>query len=140
MAQLGRIFTPARLERGMVHNWEAQRRWPTAARALWCAERVGVDVHAALNRFYGRQPEWIERFPVGSAEGVVALLGDWAGQTPVVEIARRTGRSRYAVARWLSGKAQHTSLASTLLHLDSAILAKAFRGELVPQDPYTPSS
>ena len=30
---------------------------------------------------------------------------------------------------------EHTSLANTLLHLDSAILAKAFRGELVPQDP-----
>lgn len=30
---------------------------------------------------------------------------------------------------------EHTSLANTLLHLDFAILAKAFRGELVPQDP-----
>jgi hypothetical protein len=28
----------------MVASWEAKRRWPTAARALWAAERAGVDV------------------------------------------------------------------------------------------------
>src|SRR5688572_22697026 len=43
----------------LVQNWEAQRRWPTAARALWCAERAGVDVCEALRRFYGRTPAWL---------------------------------------------------------------------------------
>src|SRR5688572_26388875 len=40
----------------LVQNWEAKRRWPTAARALWCAERAGVDVCEALAKFYGRPP------------------------------------------------------------------------------------
>jgi transcriptional regulator with XRE-family HTH domain len=91
---------------GMVHNWEAQRRWPTAARALWCAERVGVDLAGALCAFYGRQPEWLERVAPATPEGVVELLRDWAANTPVTEIAARAGRSRFAVARWLNAKAE----------------------------------
>jgi transcriptional regulator with XRE-family HTH domain len=91
---------------GMVHNWEAKRRWPTAARAFASAERAGTDVNAAVRVFYGRAPDWLATKPLTTPAGVAALLSDWASATPVGEIARRAGRSRYAVARWLSGKAQ----------------------------------
>jgi transcriptional regulator with XRE-family HTH domain len=90
----------------MVQNWEAKRRWPTAARALWCAERVGVDVCEALRTFYGRPPAWLGRIPPATPQGVVALLQDWLGATSIQGVAERTGKSRFAVARWLSGKAE----------------------------------
>lgn len=91
---------------GMVHNWEAKRRWPTAARALQCAEKVGVDTGRALEHFYGRKPSWIDEVPPTSPEGVVRFLGDWAGQTSVNTIAEKAGCSRHAVGRWLRGAAE----------------------------------
>jgi hypothetical protein len=91
---------------GMVHNWEAKRRWPTAARALECAERVGVDVGAALAKFYGRKPKWYPATKPSSPEGVVHFLNDWVGQTPVTVIATKVGSSRHAVGRWLRGAAE----------------------------------
>lgn len=90
----------------MVASWEAKRRWPTAARALWAAERSGVDVCQALTVFYGQAPRWLGRVAPSTPEGVVALLGDWVGNTPLKEIVQRTGRSRYAVSRWLKGEAE----------------------------------
>ncbi len=89
----------------MVASWEAKRRWPTAARALWAAERSGVDVCQALVQFYGQPPRWLGRVAASTPEGIVALLGDWVGNTPLKEIVERTGRSRYAVSRWLKGQA-----------------------------------
>lgn len=90
----------------MVHNWEAKRRWPTAARALECAEKVGVDADAALEKFYGRSPTWAGAVRAASPEGVVRLLEDWVGQTPVTTIAEKMGCSRHAVGRWLRGAAE----------------------------------
>jgi transcriptional regulator with XRE-family HTH domain len=90
----------------LVQNWEAKRRWPTAARALWCAERAGVDVCEALAKFYGRPPSWLGHVAPSTPQGVVALLSDWLGSTSIQAIAERTSRSRFAVSRWLSGKAE----------------------------------
>lgn len=90
----------------MVASWEAKRRWPTAARALWAAERAGVDVCQALVQFYGRSPRWLGRTAPATPEGVVALLGDWLETTALKEVVTRTGRSRYAVSRWLKGQAE----------------------------------
>jgi hypothetical protein len=90
----------------LVQNWEAKRRWPTAARALWCAERAGVDVCEGLRKFYGRAPSWLGHLAPSTPQGVVALLSDWLGSTSIQAIAQRTSRSRFAVSRWLSGKAE----------------------------------
>ena len=90
----------------MVASWEAKRRWPTAARALWAAERSGVDVCRALTEFYGQAPRWLGRVAPSTPEGVVALLEDSVESTPLKDLVQRTGRSRYAVARWISGKAE----------------------------------
>lgn len=91
---------------GMVHNWEAKRRWPTAARALDCAERVGIDTNAALEKFYGRKPAWQATTKAATPEGVVRFLGDWTSQIPVTSIADKVGCSRHAVGRWLRGAAE----------------------------------
>ena len=41
-----------------------------------------------------------------SARGIAAFLDDLRGQTAVIELARATKRSRFAVARWLKGEAE----------------------------------
>jgi transcriptional regulator with XRE-family HTH domain len=90
----------------VVYTWESGRRWPTAAVALRAAARAGVDVTAALHAFYGARPPWIDSIAPASPEGISRLLSDLRGHTPILDLARRTGRSRYAVARWLSGEAE----------------------------------
>ena len=90
----------------VVHTWEAQRRWPTASRSLAAAQRVGVDPKAALARFYGTVPLWVGTTDPTSPELITRLLEDLRGRTSIGDVARRTGRSRFAVARWLKGEAE----------------------------------
>lgn len=90
----------------VVHTWEAQRRWPTASGALIAAERSGVDVGAALTRFYRTAPQWLASLDPTSPELVARLLEDLRGHTTMGDVARRASRSRFAVARWLKGEAE----------------------------------
>ena len=83
--------------------WEHKRNFPTAAKALAAADRVGIDVKDALRSFYRADPEWLGRVEPASTAGVSALLRDLRGNQRVLELAERSGRNRYAVARWLSG-------------------------------------
>jgi transcriptional regulator with XRE-family HTH domain len=89
-----------------IYTWESGRNYPTAARTFVAAARVGVDVNAALQRFYRRPPVWLGDSDFGAPASVARLLDDLRGKTPVTEIARATGRTRFAVARWLKGQAQ----------------------------------
>jgi transcriptional regulator with XRE-family HTH domain len=87
----------------VLYAWESGRRWPTAARFLHFAERMQVDVRAALVRFYGREPPWLSRVPPSTQSGVAALLDDLRGDRSVAELARAAGKTRSSVSRWLSG-------------------------------------
>ena len=89
-----------------VYTWESGRNYPTAARAFFAAKRAGVDVRAALSRFYRRPPAWLATADLGAPDCVARLLDDLRGKTPITTIARATGRTRFAVARWLKGQAQ----------------------------------
>ncbi len=84
-------------------NWEHGRRWPTAARALWVAERVGVDVEQAFRQFYRQEPEWLNEHLPTSREGVASFLDDLRGNTRIAELSRLTGKSRFCITRWLKG-------------------------------------
>jgi hypothetical protein len=86
-----------------VANWEHGRRWPTAARALWVAERVGVDVEQAFRDFYRQQPEWLSQHRPTSALGVAWFLRDLKGNTQISELSRLTGKSRFCITRWMKG-------------------------------------
>ncbi len=77
-------------------EWEAGRRFPTAAEALRACRVAGVDVDRAFAAF----PPGIQPDRVG------AWLDALRGDRPVVDVARAAGRSRFAVARLLSGKAE----------------------------------
>jgi DNA-binding phage protein len=90
----------------VVHQWERGHSFPTAARTLQVAARVGVDVQRAFTDFYRTPPRWLGEIDPTSREGVAAFLDDLRGSTSVVELARYSGKSRFAVARFLSGEAE----------------------------------
>ena len=88
-----------------ITDWEHGRRYPTVGEALIAAARVGKDVVAAFARFTPRVP--LAPMPKGTAG---FALGDWLGQlagsTSKLALARRTGHSRAALTRWLAGRSQ----------------------------------
>jgi hypothetical protein len=90
----------------VVHQWERGHSFPSASRALEVAARVGVDVPAAFREFYRTAPRWLDEHEPISPAGVAAFLSDLRGSTSVVELARYSGKSRFAVARFLSGDAE----------------------------------
>lgn len=90
----------------VLYAWESGRRWPTASVVLDAARRLRFDVRGSLKRFFANAPAWLDAIDPASPEGVARLLSELQGKVPVVELARRTGRSRYAIARWLAGDAE----------------------------------
>lgn len=90
----------------VVHQWERGHSFPSASRALEVAARVGVDVPAAFREFYRTAPRWLDEHDPTSPVGVAAFLSDLRGSTSLVELARYSGKSRFAVARFLSGDAE----------------------------------
>ena len=91
----------------VAYTWEKGRRWPTAAEAFRAAERNGVDLSQALRRFFGAaSPDWLDTYNLTTARAVAALLDEMRGNTPIVELAKRTDISRYAISRWLSGQTE----------------------------------
>lgn len=90
----------------VAYAWEAGRRAPTAAEALRAAARVGVDVPAAVRRFYRGEPAWLAAHDPASPDGVRAWLTDLRGDTPVSRVSQASGLSRFAVSRALSGESE----------------------------------
>lgn len=90
----------------VAYAWESGRAFPTASETLVAAERVGVDIRAALGRFYKTLPPSLDPLNLTSPAAIAAILDDLRGRTSIVDLARAAGRSRFAVARWLSGQAE----------------------------------
>lgn len=85
-----------------ITDWEHGRRFPTAAETLRACERAGIDVSDALARFHTAAPPQ----PAHDPQALAAWLDELRGSTPVVAVAAQVGRSRFALARWLSGQAE----------------------------------
>ncbi|HKY36220.1 MAG TPA: helix-turn-helix transcriptional regulator [Polyangiaceae bacterium] len=90
----------------VVHQWERGHSFPSASRALQVAARVGVDINGAFREFYRTAPRWLDEHDPATPAGVAAFLSDLRGSTGVVELSRYSGKSRFAVARFLSGDAE----------------------------------
>jgi DNA-binding phage protein len=90
----------------VLYLWEAGRSFPTAADALTAAARAGINVRDALTNFFHRTPDWLEQGDPTTRQGVAALLNDLRGRTGISELAKATGKSRFALARWLRGDAE----------------------------------
>lgn len=89
-----------------ITDWENGRRFPTAAEALRAATRAGIDVSAGLGRFHAATPPTQAELSAGAPEQLAAWLCALRGSTPIGAIAERSGRSRFAIARWLRGEAE----------------------------------
>ncbi len=94
------------MKSNVAYSWESRRRWPTASKTLWAAGRVGIDVRAALGRFFRAPPSWLGHIEPSSPEAVSLLLEDLRGNASIGDLAERAGRSRFAVGRWLRGDAE----------------------------------
>jgi DNA-binding phage protein len=90
----------------VAYAWESGRRFPTAAETLRACARTGIDTRAALGRFYGTAPAWLERLDPASPEAVAQLLEDLRGTASVTDLARRAGLGRSSVARWLGARTE----------------------------------
>jgi transcriptional regulator with XRE-family HTH domain len=113
-----------------VADWEAGRRYPTAEEALRMCTRVGIDVEAAFARFHPAAAPAL-------AAGLWAWLEALRGRTGLMELAARVGRSRFAVARWLSGEARPRlpdwlRLVTALTDRLSDLLAELVPIEVIP--------
>lgn len=89
-----------------IHTWESGRHAPTAAQLFEIAERTGVDVKKAISGFQRQEPHWLRHTPLSTKRGVVLLLNQLRGKLPLVELARQSGFSRFAISRWLKGIAE----------------------------------
>lgn len=83
-----------------VADWEAGRRFPTAAELLRAADLAGCDVEAAFAAFDRSTARYLGE---ADDQGVADWLSSWRGERTLHEVAERCDRSRYAVGRWLSG-------------------------------------
>jgi hypothetical protein len=90
----------------IAYRWESEACFPTAAETFALAKRGGVLERQALASFYGATPTWTAKVDLGTREGVAELLRDLRGKTSLVELARRSGHSRFSLARWLNGVAE----------------------------------
>ncbi len=91
----------------VAYSWEKGRRWPTASESFRAAERNGADLQSAIARFFGKGcPAWVSRDEFKDGASVGRLLDELRGTTSVAELARRTGLSRYAISRWMTGQTE----------------------------------
>jgi hypothetical protein len=90
----------------VAYTWESRRGFPTAARTFEAARKVGIDLDAALAKFYRTPPPWLGKVDLATPEGVATLLTDLRGRTSIVDLARYSKKSRFAVARWVKGETE----------------------------------
>ena len=112
-----------------VREWEAGRRFPTAAEALRVASLVGVDVHLGLRRFHPASAHLFDPANPIDDRAVARWLSALRGSLAVVELARRSQRSRFAITRWLGGETRPRL--PEFLRLVDAITGRA--GDLVSE-------
>ena len=80
----------------VVYLWESGRALPRASQTLLLAERSGIDVDAAIARFYGRSPDWLAGLGSGPQRHrrlVSQLLEDQRGNVPAAKLARTSSTS-----------------------------------------------
>lgn len=102
-----RAFSRRLLYRSNIaYRWESGVCFPTAAETFALLVRGSAISRRSLEAFYGSSalPVTVDAF--ATRKGVAAFLTDLRGKTSVVELARRSGFSRFSIARWLSGAAE----------------------------------
>ncbi len=121
----------------VVYRWETGRAHPTASTVLSMMATFGLDVRAAVDRFYGGTCSWLDHFDPTSREGAAQLLDDLRGSQTFLEVAAASGFTRHQVARWLESAneprfADWLALVETLSHRLLDLVAAFFDDESLP--------
>jgi transcriptional regulator with XRE-family HTH domain len=87
-----------------AHTWERGRRAPSASDFFRMAQLAGVDVDATLARFGARSGR--RGREAGSWRPLAPWLEGLARSMSRLELARKIGRDRNTVARWLEGRTE----------------------------------
>jgi transcriptional regulator with XRE-family HTH domain len=111
----------------VAYTWESGRRFPAVDAFFHAVSRVGGDPAAALARFAP------VKIASATTHGLSRYLDGLRGTASVSEVARRMGRSRSAVARWLAGDA--SPRLPELLCLVDALTARVLDFLAVFADP-----
>jgi hypothetical protein len=91
----------------IAYRWETGVCYPLAREAFALGKRAGSAGRAALTAYYGGElPVPLAQVDLGTKQGVAALLRQLRDKTSLVELARRSGHSRFSIARWLNGGAE----------------------------------
>jgi DNA-binding phage protein len=91
----------------IAYRWETGVCYPLARETFALAKRGGTAGQAALRAFHGGAlPATLTGCDLGTRPGVAALLRHLRGVISLVELARRSGYSRFSIGRWLSGAAE----------------------------------
>jgi transcriptional regulator with XRE-family HTH domain len=124
-------------------EWESGRRVPSAATALSCCARVGIDVPAALERFHTATAALVQIRGRGKRAQVdQTSLAEWLraqrGRTRATEIAARSGISTFRLSRIFSGKsgvnlADFWRLVSVMTDRLTDLIAALVEIEAVPE-------
>ncbi|HEX3774462.1 MAG TPA: DUF4423 domain-containing protein [Polyangiaceae bacterium] len=90
-------------------EWESGRRAPSAATALSCCARVGLDVKLGLERFHTATASLLPIHGKGKraqidARDIAAWLNAHRGRTRATELAARSRISTFRLSRIFSGK------------------------------------
>lgn len=89
----------------IAYRWESELCFPTAAETFALARRHASADARALDAFFGSSSR-LGDIDLSKRRGVARLLSDLRGKTSLVELAKRSGYSRFSIARWLSGGAE----------------------------------
>jgi DNA-binding phage protein len=89
----------------IAYRWEAQVCFPTAAETFALVDSSGKRNRHALAAFFGSASDSSAE-DLATRVGIAQLLTRLRGKTPLVELAKRSGHSRFAIARWLQGTAE----------------------------------
>jgi hypothetical protein len=90
----------------IAYRWESEVCFPTAAEVLKIVERTGVPLTQRVESFFGTAAPAGLPAQLATGAGVAALLRVLRGNTHLVELSRRSGFSRFSIARWLKGAAE----------------------------------
>jgi DNA-binding phage protein len=89
----------------IAYRWESELCFPTAAETFALARRHAAADTRALDAFFASTSR-LGDIDLSKRREVARLLSDLRGKTSLVELAKRSGYSRFSVARWLSGAAE----------------------------------
>jgi hypothetical protein len=90
----------------IAYRWESEVCFPTASEAFALTLRYGPRERQPLETFLSGSASGVAGSELGTSVGVAELLSALRGKTKVVELAHRSGFSRFSIARWLSGAAE----------------------------------